>query len=396
MMKKIAVTSVILLLLAVILPLIFSAAHTDKAIASLVTYNDVYVAASQTVDSGNGSSWATAKKYIQSGIDIVNSGGRVHVASGTYNEHNIHLNQSFDLVGAGASTTIIDGGGLGQVLYIASFPGQSNTISGFTIQNGHVVTPLPPPAPADEGHLQGAGPGMAVGGGVYVAYGHKVILNNCTIKNNTADFLGGGVYNAGEITLNGCTLSGNTAAFFGGGIANFVDSPRGATPGIDVISGTMTLINCTISGNSVTGALPVFVTGAGYAVPGYAEPVHASLGGPIAELPSLGGGVYNGGSASFLNVTIANNTASGHSGFHGGGFANIPLQCVNDVGIIPIYTPDVTFENTIVANNAPDNGYNIQGTVISHGYNLDSQNTCGFNSAGDQINTNPLLGPLHG
>jgi hypothetical protein len=129
---------------------------------------------------------------------------------------------------------------------------------------------------------------------------------------------------------------------------------------------------------------------------------------------SLGGGVYNGGDASFLNVTIANNTVSGNTeplgdgtNFwnvpiayagpiipepHGGGFANVPLQCTNGGG--PIHTPVATFKNTIVANNLPENGFNDGGFVISSGHNLDSENSCGFNQTGDLVNTDPKLGPL--
>lgn len=47
--------------------------------------------------------------------------------------------------------------------------------------------------------------------------------------------------------------------------------------------------------------------------------------------------------------------------------------------------------NTILADNT---GYNCNGSIASLGHNLDSGNTCGLAAAGDQPNTNPLLGPL--
>ena len=375
----------ILLVVALALPLVFSPVATNKVDATAGCSADtIYVDVEHGSDSYDGLTWATARKYIQSGIDIVCTDGTVYVATGVYNE-NLHIGKSFNLSGAGALTTIIDGSGLGRVLDIASYEGQANTISGFTIQNGHIRTP----APTEEGALLGAGPGMAVGGGVYVAYGHVVILNDCTIRNNTADFMGGGVYNAGEITLNRCTLSGNSAAMVGGGIANFVDMPGQAAVVIDVSNATMTLINCTISGNSVTGASVGFARDT--------ENANAVLS------LSLGGGVYNGGVADFLNVTIANNTVPDFLNVtianntvpvsitpHGGGFANVPLQCANNQVATP-YTPVATFKNTLVAGNVPDNGYYIGGTVTSHGYNLDSQNTCGFNQSTDQFNTPPGL-----
>jgi hypothetical protein len=52
----------------------------------------------------------------------------------------------------------------------------------------------------------------------------------------------------------------------------------------------------------------------------------------------------------------------------------------------------VEIGNTVLNANAPGN---IGGTVTSHGYNISSDNGGGFlNGPGDQINTNPLLGPL--
>jgi hypothetical protein len=333
---------------------------------------------------------------IQHGIEVVCDDGTVHVAAGTYYE-NLEIGKSLTMIGSGAPTTIIDGDDSGRVLHISSIIGQTNTISNFTIQNGHISWGCD---------------GMPVGGGVYVAVAHIVTLNDCTIKNNIADFLGGGIYNAGQITLNRCTISGNSAGRIGGGIANFVDEPELAT------DGSMSLVNCTISGNTVEYSLRSTAVNENLAAMVLFEP-----GSSLA----LGGGVYNGGEASFLNVTIANNRVfenleadeDGNNFFnipiayagpvipepHGGGFANVPLQCPNDSNSLEsgassttanvlLANPVATFKNTIVANNIPENGYNDGGEVDSLGHNLDSENTCGFNGTGDLRNTNPLLGPL--
>jgi len=289
---------------------------------------------------------------IQNAIDGISADGTINVDAGTYSE-NLAIGKNLNLNGAGAPDTIIDGGGSGSVLHIASIVGQYNIISEFTIQNGHAV---------------GA---MGAGGGVYVKYGHIVTLNDCTIKNNIADLMGGGIYNSGQITLNGCTLSGNRAGLVGGGIANFVDQHE--------LDGdySMSLTNCTIYENSVIGP-QTLATGVPYE-------------GPVMP-PPLGGGIYNGGNANFLNVTIDNNTVSANPDPHGGGFANKWITCGNNPG--PPYTPVATFENTIVAHNVPENGYNYLGSIITSGHNIDSQNSCGFDPSRDQINTNPLLGPL--
>jgi hypothetical protein len=65
----------------------------------------IYVDASRPDDSGGGTSWATAKKYIQSGINIVDAGGTVNVAAGTYNE-SVVINKHLTLNGAGDTTII--------------------------------------------------------------------------------------------------------------------------------------------------------------------------------------------------------------------------------------------------------------------------------------------------
>ena len=347
---------------------------------------DVWVAMPPLGNDLNPGTPSQPLELIQTGIDIVCAGGTVHVAAGTYDE-NLHIYKNLTMIGSGAPSTIIDGDENDRVLHISSIVGQTNTISGFTIQNGHISG------------------SMAVGGGVYVGTAHIVTLNDCTIRNNVSEFLGGGVYNAGQTTLNRCTVSGNSAAQVGGGIANFVDEKLLDT------DATMSLVNCTIFGNSVGGPILKFIS------PDFAS---LGIGGGKPEL-LLGGGVYNGGDASFLNVTIANNIVSadteaqGDSNFfnvpiayaepiipepRGGGFANVPLECGNhevagdSFGVLSAYLPTAIFKNTIVANNLPENGYNDGGTVVSSGHNLDSENSCHFNQPTDLINTDPLLGPL--
>ena len=60
----------------------------------------IYVNASRPDDTGDGTSWATAKKYIQSGINTVDPGGAVYVAAGTYVEQVI-INKNLTLAGTG-------------------------------------------------------------------------------------------------------------------------------------------------------------------------------------------------------------------------------------------------------------------------------------------------------
>ena len=243
---------------------------------------------------------------------------------------NLFISGATNLTGAGAHNTIIDGGSTGTVINISSGP-VTNMISGFTIQNGAPFGSYP-------------------GGGIYTDGMHIVTLNDCVIKDNQADY-GGGIYNLGQLYMNRCTVSGNSAVYGGGGIYN--------TPGGIGDSGQAWLDNCTISGNKVT------------------------------EFDfSGGGGIYNyNGTIELLNCTIAYNSTSSFSGTVGGGFYN--------------YSSDTMyFKNTIVANNTAGNDLYNNGhsspaeATVSQGYNLDSENSCGFDQPTDKINTDPLLGPL--
>src|SRR5665213_4176597 len=113
-----------------------------------------------------------------------------------------------------------------------------------------------------------------------VASNITVLLNSLTITNGNAATggFGGGISNNGTLTLNQCTLSGNSAtgtrgyAGGGGGIDN---------------EGTLTLNQCTLSGN--------------YAV--------------------FGGGISNNGTLTLNQCTLSGNRAPNYGGF-GGGISN--------------------------------------------------------------------------
>ena len=86
-----------------------------------------------------------------------------------------------------------------------------------------------------------------------------------------------------------------------------------------------------------------------------------------------GGGVYNSGTA-----TVTNSTLSGNAAAFGGGIWN---------------TGTATLKNTIVANSP--SGNNCYGPITVGGYNLDSDNTCGFGTSNNSLSgVDPMLGPL--
>ena len=178
-------------------------------------------------------------------VDQANGDGddsTVNVPAGTYNlspsdEIFITGDGTFTPTGAGARSTIIDGGGApiipGEVttdeslFYIAAFPlvckcttpGPAHaTISGITVQNAN---------PDEDGgafYVENAGPADMA----------SLHLFDSTVTNNQSADDGGGIYNEGTLNVERVTFSNNLAEADGSAIAtksiNEIDSASRGTP----------------------------------------------------------------------------------------------------------------------------------------------------------------------
>ena len=75
--------------------------------------------------------------YIQSRIDAANPGDTIYIPSGTYYE-NLVIYKPITLMGEDKETTIIDGGGSGNVVFTEKTDTETVIkITGFTIRNGN-------------------------------------------------------------------------------------------------------------------------------------------------------------------------------------------------------------------------------------------------------------------
>ncbi len=180
-----------------------------------------------------------------------------------------------------------------------------------------------------------------------------VSISGLTITNGSASgfypgLYGGGIYNYhATLTLSNCTVSGNSATNDGGGIYN---AGQGG-------SAALTVNNCTLSANSTA---------------------------------AWGGGIFNDALAGSATVTIANSTLSSNSAAAGGGIWN-------HNGLATL-----TIADTILKRGASGENIVNEGTVHSLGYNLSSDSGVNniysgagdLTATGDQINTEPMLGPL--
>ncbi|MGC2627649.1 MAG: choice-of-anchor Q domain-containing protein [Candidatus Udaeobacter sp.] len=218
--------------------------------------------------------------------------------------------------------------------------GLTVVIQGLTISNGSATE-------------------FGCGGGI-LDEGSSLSLIDCTVSGNSTDGTGGGICADGNatLTIDSSTVSGNYAGDYGGGLAN---------------GGTLIINNSTLSDNRGEFAAGAILNG--FNGEASLTVSNSTLSGNTTQLH--GGGIFNGGQS-----TLSNSTLSGNSGMTAGAI-------VNRLGTLDI-------ESTIL--NRGEVGPNIlndSGTVTSHGYNLSSDDGGGIlNGPGDQINTNPVLGPL--
>jgi CSLREA domain-containing protein len=253
--------------------------------------------------------------------------------------------------------------------------------------------------------------------GVFSMSAATVSLWGLTIANGNSDSEGGGIAaDSSTLTLTNCTFTGNSAFDYGGGVwsQNTV---------------TLTVTNCTFTGNAALGNAgggifnddgTMTVTGSTFADNSAAE----SEGGGIATdgTVTVTGSTFWGNSASdgggALEVsgdttTVTNCTFNGNFTTAGDGGAididfeptarltvtNSTLASNSSSGVgggIAVSTGTVTIANSIIAGNtASGSGPDIAGAVNSKGYNLigNSSGGSGF-VATDLLGFDPRLGPL--
>jgi hypothetical protein len=293
-----------------LLKLLLVALFLALAPAALAS-NTWYVDGVNGNDSNDCMSSATACKTIGHAISLATSGDTIMVAPATYTE-NLNINFSLKIIGSGAATTIVDGGGNGTVVSTV-YPYAPNVrLSKLTIRNGYT---------------------QYCGGGINNADG-TLTINDSTISGNvtTSCGCGGGISNRATLTVNQSTITANSAYYCGGGIWN---------------AGTLTINRSTVSGNSVGR------TGGGINDYGAATINNSTISGNSAS--GGGGGVYvNVGTAMINNSTISGNSAG-----DGGGIRN---------------DGSVILQNSIVARNSggdchgtmTSKGYNVSSDYTCH------------------------------
>jgi hypothetical protein len=305
------------------------------------------------------------------------------------------VDRSITISGPGAENLAVNGNGKSTVFHIA--PCETVTISGLTISNGYTTES---------------------GGGIHNDHA-ALTLNNCRITGNAAaGNIGGGIYNDAEsqdnvfyatLEVNNSSITDNS----GGGIYNNAEGGGVAT--LDITDSTLSSNNsglaiyshgwsCIFCGN---GTATVRITNSS---------ITGNSGGAIYSDTRAGGGVSllsstvseNSGVAvyggTFANILVSNSTISENSG---GGLYNISESSGSSVYDSTMSNNGtelsgeggafLSMENTVF--NVSPGGHSIIsdgfGTINSIGYNISSDDGGGYlTGPGDQINVDPLLGPL--
>lgn len=256
----------------------------------------------------------------------------------------------------------------------------------------------------------------------------QLTITNSMLSQNTAYDDGGGLYNYGSLTLQHSQLQGNRTFDDCAGLFNHdgqvividsqIEDHYGAWNGNGIYNtglGTVQLINSVIRGNVSTAPKSL---GAG--ILNYGELI--VTGSVVAENMSPFGGVLtNFGTATFTHSIVVANQTYNHNILNHGMMRVVNSTVTQNVSTgIANYGGHVTLLHSTVTNNMDLSGHGIggitnqtgivrlqativgmqdagmdcSGTILSDGYNLDSDGSCGLSQPTDHSAENPSLDPL--
>ena len=295
------------------------------------------------VVSNGGNIYATAANLTLDAVNV-QSGYASSLGGGIYStKGNLTLLNNSLIGGEGAgNSTGGDGGGIyfrdGQNLVVDNsrvlYNYASNYAGGLYFEGNNTTAVIQNGSQIDHNTAEPNGGDYA--GGLY-AFGTNCLLTiaDSSVSHNLSGGPAGGLWTACATTLTGSTIFSNTTTNNGGGVHIHT-------------SGIVTVTNSTIYSNTATG------------------------------VTKNGGGIYNAGTLTVINSTVAGNSTTAN----GGG----------------IYTQGTLhLKNTILANS-PSGGdcYNLTGdTIATNTTNLIETNGAAGHMCGTPAFTaDPVLGPL--
>jgi hypothetical protein len=239
------------------------------------------------------------------------------------------------------------------------------------------------------------------GGGIRVANGATLDLENCILTNNVALGGQGGPPSSGP--------AGNGGEGYGGALASF---------------GNLTMVRCTLVGNSASGGPGGPSPSSGFGGHGrggglyldgsaifYYSTIDANnalaAAGGAGNGIAIGGGIYSAATLNLNTCTVVSNSVAGSTADSGGGIGNAGQLTIRDSTIVNnaadfggglVGGGDIG--NTILGGNNASSlsaGPDAYGPIASSDYNL-IQITNGITFSGSTAHNvtgqSPLLGPL--
>ena len=257
------------------------------------------------------------------------------------------------IIGAGAATTIIDGGGIDRVFDNLD----TLRLTSLTVEGGRIL----------DTSFDGGGGGLVNSAFLY--------LTDVVVRANTAALGGGGILNYSDLFLSDSTIEGNTVVasdppvrqLGGGGIGN---------------EANVNIDRSTIRGNTAP-------FGGGLANDANAFVTSSTVSGNNAI--EAGGGIWNNSNLTVVSSTIAQNAARIGGGIYDAWGSNDRLAGVTLDGELA-HAGITEAANTIFTGGCV---LTTDGSgVVSHGHNLASDLSCGLRADGDLQAVDPQLGPL--
>ena len=325
---------------------------------------------------------------IQAAVDASGYGDTIDVAAETFVENPYIIDKQLTIQGAGQGLTIVDGGGLDSVF---SVYGGQVTLADITVRNGWAYA----------------------GGGILSSDGTSLLVTNCEIRDNHATDAGGGIVNFdGTLVITSNTITENRSYWRGGGFfsaggqttieASTISHNRAFEDGGGVVAhrGNVVISKTLITRNSAQ-------TSAGGGI--FASGASSGQTNLLVQYSSIvsngamyyGGGLFvygfNGADESF---TLKNSTVSDNGAWQGGG-GWVGKGLISDSTIVEnrgaercggLCGRETTLLRTIVANNTLNDCDAID--LVQGGFNISSDDSCGFSGDTDLENTDPLLTPL--
>ncbi len=325
---------------------------------------------------GNCGSVSPCYASVQAAVDAANSGDEIRIAQGTYNE-NVNINKSLTLRGGYTITNwilsdpanypvVLDASGTNQAVISSRTDDISVTLEALEVTGGGYTSYQP------SGGIDIAANRIRItirncsihnnydywgsaGIGVTAYNGYSVVIENNRVYNNSSDRGGGGIglYVEGSLTIRGNRVTGNTDnGYAGSGISLYGTSDC-------VIAENVIAQNSGGSGLNLENCLG-YLTVTGNRVWGNTSNAETDAGG--MRLGSAGAGLIAGNvitGNSYAHTPICDTCAGGVRLSGPYIIRNNFIQGNNGAHTIVLANKNATFENNVVVDNAPSEGFDV-------------------------------------